>query len=214
MTLPDGKTRTRITTTGRASAPAWSPDNRVLGYIWEPAKSAPREVVLYNLSTQDSLAVTAGITDVRFWETLSRLSWSPDSRYLILDSGTSIERDLAIVEVETDRLANRQIAAGYAWSPEGGRLALGQVHPLPVPISPESGDSYDLAVLEIGQAEPQVVLAGTALIRYRPSKWLPDGRILYDQLNWIEGKGSSWRSPWTITVDGGIGEPQRPQEMP
>lgn len=122
---------------------------------------------------------------------------------------------IAIVEVASGQTVHESLTAvGFAWSPDSQRLAVGQLQPLEDPISIESGDSVSLAVLEAGTDTPRVVLTGTSEVLYFPRAWLPDGRLLYDRLDWDEGTGSGEHSRWTVTVDGLVSTPEPAANVP
>ncbi|MBN1136478.1 MAG: PD40 domain-containing protein [Anaerolineae bacterium] len=221
-----GQIKDIITTVyDNGSSYGWSPVGEQLAYI-QGVELEPREAVLYDLATGFRCTPTAaisedwisetlgGITSDWFHETLIILNWSPDGRYLLLDSGTSPERCVVILEAATGRIENGLIARGYAWSPDGRRLAFGQAHPLETPIPIGSGDSIDIAVLEIGQPTPRVVLEGSSEVGYYPRSWLPDGRLLYTRLNWNETATDHYTSEWTLLIDGGNAEPQPAEDLP
>jgi dipeptidyl aminopeptidase/acylaminoacyl peptidase len=210
----EGQSQKRITTGGKVSAPAWSPDGEVVGYIYEKEGQLSRQVVLYELDTQHIRTVAPHVSEQWLYETLRRLTWSPNGRYLVLDMGTSLARHLIVIEASTGQLIRELIATGYAWSPDGNRLAFGQPRPLERPISLEDGDSYSLAVLTIGQEEPRLVFEGTSKTLYFPQAWLPDDRLLYERLDWDEETQSAKHSLWTVVLDDGVGEPQPAQGIP
>jgi len=205
---PDGQHKERLTAEGEAFAPAWSPDGQTLAYIYAERKNGLRQAVLYELSSQSRH--TIGISDKR----LRRLSWSPNGRYLILDSGSSIVSHLALVEVATDQVIHELDAVGWAWSPDSQRLALGQIRPLETPISVEPTDSVSLAMLEINQQEVHVVFEGTSCVLYFPHSWLPDGRLLYDRLDWDENVQAGEYSRWTLILNERVSDPQPARNIP
>ncbi len=205
----DGGNRRQLTEEGGVSAPAWSPDGRQLACILQERDGGARQAVLYDLPTRQRRLI--GPAD----EHLARIVWSPDGRYLVFDSGTGLVRDLRIVEVAGGQVVREVEAVGYAWSPDGCCLALGQIQPLEQPISIEPLDSVSLAVLRMEEEAPRTLLEGTAQVLYFPKVWLPDGRLVYERLDWDESRQEGQRSLWAIEFQGGnVGEAQPVEELP
>ncbi|MGQ9684619.1 MAG: hypothetical protein ACUVX9_19015, partial [Anaerolineae bacterium] len=205
----DGSRRTQLTTEGRAAARAWSPDGSTLAYGLSTAASGPWLLMLCNPESQ-GLEVLA-----QFDQPIAALAWSPDGSNLAIECGTSIAGSLDVLEVSSGRVLHHQaIVGGCAWSPDGSRLVFGLRRPLDKPISIETGDSISLAVLEIGQAEPQTILEGTSQALYLPKAWLPDGRVLYQRLDWDEQAQTGEWTLWTVRLRDGAGDPEPAHDLP
>lgn len=175
----DGTAHRQLTQSGAVRSPTWSPDGQTLTYVYAESENGPWQVILYNLSRQQAQPLKLDISDGWVHRTLGQAMWSPDGRYLLLDYGTSPARGLILVEVTSEQVVQEfGTEGGHAWSPESDAVVIGQRRPLDEPISVECGDSASLAVLEIGAAEPQVLLEGSAEVLYFQWTWLPDGRIL------------------------------------
>lgn len=205
----DGNARRPVPCEGAASAPAWSPDGRELAYICASSKETQRRAMVYQVTDQHRRVIGPTI------EHLSRITWSPDGLHIVLDAGTSIVRNLKVLYAPSGQMVQEVEAIGYAWSPDGRYLAIGQRAPLDSPVSVEPLDSVSLAVVEIGQARPVVVLSGSPEILYFPKAWLPDGRVLYDRLDWDEGNQTGEHALWSVTYANGIaGTPQPATDIP
>jgi hypothetical protein len=212
---PRERSETCLTASGFASSPAWSPDGRTLAYVLrEDAPPEPGQVMLYSLDSASTSPLALNITDERFYQTLGQIAWSPDGRYLLLDHGTSMVRGAYVVEAATGKAIHNLGVIGRAyWSPDGGRLVLGIRQPLEVQHPDELGDAVSLAVLEIGQQEPRVILVGAYDSSFFPRAWLPDGRVLYDRFDWEGDTPAAAPTRWTIDPDAG-GEPQPAEDIP
>lgn len=204
---PAGRNQRCLTTAGEARSPAWSPDGRLLAYIYRQEGAKEWQAHLYDPQSQSDRPIEA-VSD----EMLASVEWSPNSRYLILDIGTSIARRIYIVDVSTGHIVDELVAYGYAWSPDSNRLAFGLLTPQVTPIVDiEVNGSISLAVMEVGRRQPpQVVVTGTAQTLYFPRAWLPDGRVLYAALQLDKDEVTLW----TITLDGERGEPQPAADIP
>jgi hypothetical protein len=212
---PSERSETCLTTSGVASSPAWSPDGRTLAYVLrENAPPEPGQVMLYSLDSTSTSPLALDITEEWFYQTLGEIAWSPDGRYLLLDHGTSMARGAYVVEAATGKAIHNLGVIGRAyWSSDGKRLVLGIRQPLEELHPDELGDAVSLAVLEIGQREPRVILEGTYESSYLPRAWLPDGRVLYERFDWEGDAPAGAPTRWTIAPDTG-GEPQPAAYIP
>jgi len=135
----ESETETPLTVEGddfdRASYPAWSPDGAWIAYIrnWEDTID-PWDV--HRIPSEGGPVEPERITDFASDQPLSRLSYSPDGKFLIFDSededtvGPS-RREVVIVDAETGDVAGTPTLTGEwanseeywpAWSPDGNRL--------------------------------------------------------------------------------------------
>jgi dipeptidyl aminopeptidase/acylaminoacyl peptidase len=128
----------------------------------------------------------------------------PDNQLWLMQADGSNQQELTTGET----------VVSLAWSHDGHRLAFGQQHPLITPIPIGSGNSIDLAVLEVVQGTTFVVLEGSSTVLYTPQGWLPDGRLLYDRLDWDPATQTGKDSLWTVTVDDTVGVPQPAANIP
>jgi len=193
-----GENQEQLTTTGKATAPAWSPDGETLAYV-----SRTSQAVLYTPDTNVHHEIGPRI------ERLRDLAWAPDERYLILESGTSVAAQIHVLDVATEQVVGTSEALGYAWAPGGDRIAVGVRSPLEEPISIEPGDSVSLVVWDFGQESLNEIFVGTSEGLYFPDSWLPDGRLLYRRIEWDEADDVGKTSYWTVEIVSGV--PQEPQ---
>jgi dipeptidyl aminopeptidase/acylaminoacyl peptidase len=203
----DGSDQQELTTGETVVSPAWSPDGQTLAYISRQEQSG--QVFLYSLSSQQAQPLGPVVDS-----NPHTVAWSADGLYLLLDSGTSVISTATTLDVSTGQVAQQLEVELYAWSPHGHRLAFGRQHPLATPIPIESGSSIDLAVLDVAQGTTLVVLEGSSTVLYTPRGWLPDGRLLYDRLDWDPATQMGKDSLWTVTVDDTVGVPQPATNIP
>ncbi|HET89967.1 MAG TPA: hypothetical protein ENN99_04390 [Chloroflexi bacterium] len=213
LTTPDGQLEGPLTSGGQAWDPAWSADGQTLAYVYQRDGDPARRIASYDLRGGQIAQLSAGEEDP-FGSV--EWSWSPDRHHLFLSIGTSLVRRLRVIETATDEIVYETGSAGGAyWSPDGHHLAFGQIEPLETPISLETGDSVSLAVLELATGGVSVLLEGTSATLYFPRAWLPDGRLLYEQLAWDERTHRGDWTLWTVHYhNGAAGEPQPAQDIP
>lgn len=181
----------------------------MLAYIYQVDEQSLGEVMIYDLISKRSESLSIAR------ERSHTLSWSPGGRYLLLISGTAAVSQHTVVEAATGTDLHETRSLGYAWSPDGHRLALGLIQPLETPISVEPGDALSLGILDLETGEQQIVFEGTAERLYFPHVWLPDGRLLFERLDWNEAAKTGDYSRWTVRyVDGRVDDPQPAQEIP
>lgn len=207
---PDGHNQQHLTTGGKAMSPVWSPNGQMLAYVYQEEGGEVRKAHLYNpLNKTDRLIEADG------GPRLALVNWSPHNRYLVLDFGSGFGRRLNIVEVSAGQIVDELGAFNYAWSPNGDRLVFGLRTSLEPPISVEPGDSTSLAVMQVGQGkQPRVIFKGTNQVLYFPLAWLPDGRILYNRLDWDESTQTGDQSLWTVTLNDERSEPKPAKNIP
>jgi Tol biopolymer transport system component len=107
-------------TSGANMRPAWSPDSRSIAFQRTDADDRSHIYVM-DADGGNVRAATAGDADDR------HPAWSPDGKLLAVDSGTSTEREIWIIDVasthrtQVTRLG--AVASFPSWSPDGMRIA-------------------------------------------------------------------------------------------
>jgi WD40 repeat protein len=190
----------RVTRTGQVRDCAWSPDGSRLAYLDYRQVEAPARLVFYDPAAASRITSTFTLADDWDMSHLEAVEWSPNGRYLLLETGVGELRSLVVVEPQSGRLIQELGAVGHAWSPDGEQVALGQLEPLATPIDRGAGESYSLAVWSVGDEASTVVLRGTDRALYVPEAWLGDGRLLYAATT--RDAGSEWVTErWLLALD-------------
>jgi hypothetical protein len=171
--------------------------------------------MLHNVANETTSVLPLEITEEWILDTLGNLSWAPDGQHLFIDYGTSNVRGVHIVAVPSGQTVREMTVIGSAhWAPDGRRLAFSQRQELEVKHPDEIGDAMSLAIWEVDQADPVIVLEGTYEMSYSPQAWFPDGRILYFRRDWDTANDMPGESSlWTINPNE-TAEPQPAQDIP
>ncbi len=107
-------------TTTANMRPAWSPDSTRIAFQRSEADDRSHIYVM-DADGGNAHAVTAGDVDDR------HPAWSPDGKLLAVDSGTSTQREIWIIDVaSTRRTQATKLGANASfpsWSPDGARIA-------------------------------------------------------------------------------------------
>ncbi len=204
--------RQRLTTHGHADSPSWSPDGRMLAYIYEDPHSGIRYVHLYDILERVDRPV-AGLQD----PFLSDVTWSPDGRYLAGDIGCCPQgRIMRILDMRDERIVSKyEYSLGYAWSPDGTQLALGVEQPVEPPLPVGEGTSNSIIILKVGQNAFRKVIEGNREYLYWPVAWLPDGRLVYKRLCTHCAEEGASPELWEVKIEAGkIHKPQRAVDIP
>lgn len=111
----------------------------------------------------------------------SSVEWSPNGKYLLLDSGTGIYRHINIYILEDKKLSNKVTILGQLWSPTGSHLAVG----LPEDLGSNSANTAEMMgstsvglIVPGEKLEIKKILAGTKDYFIFPMKWLDNNTLI------------------------------------
>lgn len=175
---PDGSGRRRLTTSGQAREPSWSPDHHRIAYI-DASAGRLGGIVVEDVRTGDARRVSRAPD--------SGLAWSPDGRRL----AWGIFHALVVLDLRTGKLhqipsqSNGCCLRDPAWSPDGRSIAYSEE---------SSVGSSAIKVVRLRGGPPRLVtrLPGREL----SLDWSPDGR-------WIafaREQGPWWAPDPVVTV--------------
>ena len=160
---PDGTKRTRLTTSGTASAPVWSQSGKRIAYLDSGAV-----MVMNSFGRNQHAVVTTGYT--------SSVGWSADGRKLVLVSDRGQHDQIYVYNLRTHRTTQvttpgkvNAVAQGAVWSPRGGTIAF---------VRDTGGQSDIYTVRPDGSALTQ--LTNTPDVSEMEPDWSPDAsRLVY-----------------------------------
>ncbi|NPC85483.1 hypothetical protein HPC49_45735, partial [Pyxidicoccus fallax] len=130
---------------------AWSADGQRLA-----SADSTNQVRLWDTATWSVREHQPGLTSV------DRLAWSPDGRWLGMETRPAVKSSVELLELESGRV-ERVEGQAFAWSPAGDRFAVG-------------GDG-EVRVHALGEAAPLYTLTEPTG-RVVAVDWSPDGRWL------------------------------------
>jgi dipeptidyl aminopeptidase/acylaminoacyl peptidase len=188
--LSGGKSRQYTRGEKSATAPEWSPDGRLLGFLSDREKEGERQVWMMMADGGEAWAVTThkgGVSGFKF---------SPDGKVLLLsaadqpskdeeekkkvkDDTLVIDRDIRMTHLwrfDIDKKAEKRLTDGTftvsdpQWSPDGTRVSY-TTRPTP---KADDGSLSDLWVLNIASGEKKKLVseAGSS----DSARWSPDGK--------------------------------------
>jgi Tol biopolymer transport system component len=186
----DGTKGTRLTTSGTASAPAWSASGKRIAYLDSGAV-----MVMNSFGRNQHAVVTTGYT--------SSVGWSGDGRKLVLVSDRGQHDQVYVYDLRTDRTTQvttpgkaNAIAQDAVWSPRGGTIAF---------VRSTGGQSDLYSVRPDGTALTQ--LTNTPDVSEMGPDWSPDAsRLVYYRYGGAGasggcfGDGIFWTRPSTGTA--------------
>lgn len=208
----DGRLQTLDLTTGQSErlagdervwSLAWSPDGTRIACVREASLSKDRELVLLDVLSQTQTVLPEARSPF-----LASATWSPDGRFIVADIGCcAVGRELVLYNVADGSVWSVYrkigISLGYAWSPDGSRLAYGVGVPLETPIAVEPGDSSSVVVYDLSTGTIDTVLRGTRQAIYSPECWSSDGVLAYHKLAYDEVTQTTQHSRWRMVVGSG-----------
>ncbi len=154
---------------GAKSAPHYSPDGRWLAYVIDPDGSESYQIALFDFASQAQRLLDAGLAG----DLQPNLSWSPDSRALVLISNARGYFNTYTLPIHggAARLRLDQPRPDWLarWSPDGRTLLV---------VSEMEGQDYGVFLVPLAGGDPKrIELAGKALDAAE-ARWSPDGSCI------------------------------------
>lgn len=110
------------------------------------------------------------------------LIWSPDSRYVIADTGTSIVREGYIIDLNTRKIEYQLVYAGRPfWSPDSKSIAIAQLNDAKPNAEIELDRSLDIVILDIATKGKNKIAGGTEEYCFWVRGWKADGTLNYEK---------------------------------
>ena len=168
----------------------WSHDQRKVAYIVFDPPMETTKMFIWQVAEKEPQAVQ-GIEG-----RIDELYWSPNSKYIIADSGTSPLRLGEIVDAEARaKIDSINYVGKPVWSPDGKWLALGHVRRIEPPIEWELDGTVDLMLYNVESKEAKVIKQGNHQEHFRPLTWYKDGVLEYASINFDGDSNEQWYLP-------------------
>ena len=180
----NGEEAVQVTNTPEQEVwPGWSPDGKMMTYLAGPVGS---ERIFHVRSVAGGSAFTIpGASYISVW--------SPDSRYLVIQSEEAISV-VSVADGETQQIAKLKDLGleevfDFSWSPDGSRIACVGRHV-------EKGDAGPIVIIPVAGGEATTLVNNDTSNKYYLS-WSPDGRwISYNSEGSVKMRpeGTMWEA--------------------
>jgi len=154
-----------------------SPDNGFVAYIQGNSELWEGQLYLWQVGSSEPKLIP------RVNDRICKLLWSPNSSYLFVDIGTSVQREGIIVSAREDKsIGDFGYTGGPCWSPDSKWVAVGMVNSSIQPVTPtELNGVQDLVLYNIQTKEKKVIVKATSEYDFVPREWLANGNLEYDK---------------------------------
>jgi Tol biopolymer transport system component len=156
----------------------WSPNKTAVAYVQGDAQILEGQMFLWRVGDKEPSVIN------NVQGRICEFFWSPNSKYVITDLGTSAQRQGFIVSAKKlEKIAEVNYTGNPCWSPDSKLVAVGVVTPVE-PLPPwELDGTVDLALYDIETGNLNVIEEGSHEVYYRPSSWESKGTLLYEKHN-------------------------------
>ncbi|MBU7006014.1 DUF3298 domain-containing protein [Phosphitispora fastidiosa] len=109
------------------------------------------------------------------------LKWSPDSRFVTVNEGTSTVYETLIIDPDNLTIADKIVnAGGPVWSPDSARLAFAVLNNKKPIVAVEWDGTCDLVIYDLKTKNADVILAAENDFYYSPKSW-DKGGLRYEK---------------------------------
>lgn len=196
--LSDGQAREMLP---KADSYSLSPDKTKIAYIEEyGVESDSKEVHILNLETNEKTTISTDSPADR------GVSWSPDERYLLVNSGTGTMGVTGVYEASTGKKVYQFGQPGTLDWINDVTFVLTDAQKVSPPRPWGSGDGMGLAVIKLPGGEKTVLKKADAITDYGPAG-VKDGGVEFsekkveDAKDWVD-PSSAKETYWSIKPDG------------
>lgn len=155
----------------------WSFDRALVAFAQGDTNSWEGQIYIWKVGEKTPTIISE--IDDRICE----FFWSPNSSYVFVDTGTSLQRGGIIISAkELKKVATIGYIGGPLWSPDSKWVVVGIESNIP-PITPtELGGTVDLIIYNVENQEKKLIAQATSEFYYLPFKWDEDGKLTYRKI--------------------------------
>ncbi|SHH20477.1 hypothetical protein SAMN02745135_00046 [Caloranaerobacter azorensis DSM 13643] len=164
-------------------AVTWSYDGRQVAFVLGDTEGWYGQMYIWTVGKKKPVSI--GEDEDRICEFI----WSPNSKYVFVDTGTSCERWGFIVSTDNFKIIDGITYTGVPlWSYDSKWIALGTISDIQ-PITPiELSGTVDLTIYNVETREKRIIAKGTSDFKYTPRRWDKDGILIYEKIYFLNQK--------------------------
>lgn len=106
--------------------------------------------------------------------------WSPDDKYIIADTGTSVLRTGYIISVRQQKKVDQiSYVFNALWSPDSNSIVIGKRRELKTKVATELDGTVDVISYDFINKKERMIAQGSVNSYCMPVEWDKDGRLIY-----------------------------------
>lgn len=159
----------------------WSPNFQVIAYYEGTTEDG--QAYIWKVGDDSPLPIAQGVADRYFFE------WSPDSDYLLLDTGTSRHRGGQIYHVTTGKLSEPfSYISQFVFSPDAKWAAFSRLSGIKSPqkYGMEDEETEDMWLYDLTAMKQTKLLQADDHTEYFPREWKSETELLYSKQDYAK----------------------------
>ncbi|WP_427339836.1 TolB family protein [Caloranaerobacter sp. DY30410] len=159
-------------------AVTWSYDGQQVAFVRGDTEGWYGQMYIWTVGKKKPVSI--GEEEDRICEFI----WSPNSKYVFVDTGTSCERWGFIVSTDNFKIIDGITYTGVPlWSYDSKWIALGTISDIQPPAAlTELSGTVDLTIYNVETREKRIIAKGTSDFKYTPRQWNKDGILTYEKI--------------------------------
>ncbi len=167
-----------------------SPDQTSVSYVKGDANFMYGQLYIWKVGEKSPIKIS-GVED-----RICEITYSPNSHYILVDSGTSALRDATVVSVsKSQRIAQFEYVGSALFSPNGSVIAYGSVSKIKPKVATEINGVVDISLFDIAKNSSSLLVKANSSQSFEPVSW-KGSTLTYKQYDLIKGSSQNL----TITV--------------
>ncbi|SEB51005.1 hypothetical protein [Paenibacillus sp. GP183] len=162
----------------------WSPNHKMVAFLKGNPNDQSGDAYIWKVNEDRPFQIINGGIQIK------EFNWSPDSKFMLADSGTSPLRFGQLISTITMRTVLSFNFMGKAiFSSDSKNLAIGFQSGLKIPNSPvDPDDTFNLSVFHLDTLKLEhLLLTENARYSFLPQHWVDNNNIAYTRIDNIHG---------------------------